>query len=83
MSNKVTLETEFVVPDDMDEDNVRHVLSQFFGDLIRTDRFIDARIVEDASLDEAEKERALDMLSSIDDGDLEQLDAFIEKHTEQ
>lgn len=83
MTNKFTFETEFVVPDDMDDDNVRHVLSQFFGDLIRTDRFVDARIVEDTSMDEADKERLLDMLAAIEDDDLEQLDRFIEKHTEE
>lgn len=83
MTNKVTLETEFVVPDDMDKENVRHVLSQFFGDLMRTDRFVDARIVEDNSMDEAEEERLLEMLDGIDESDLEKLDTFITEHTKE
>lgn len=83
MTEKVTFETEFVVPDDMDEENVRHVLSQFFGDLIRTDRFVDARIVEESELDESEKERAISLLSNVEEDDLEQLDTFIEAFTDE
>jgi phosphoenolpyruvate carboxylase len=82
MTETVTLETKFVIPDDMDEDNVHHVLSQFFGDLIRTDRFIDARIVEESTLDESEKERLIEMLENVDDDNLDQLDTFIDAYTE-
>jgi hypothetical protein len=82
MTETITLETKFIVPDDMDEDNVRHILGEFFGDLIRTDRFIDARIVDD-SIDEGEKEQMLEMLSFVDDGNLEQLEAFIEEQKEE
>ncbi len=78
MTETVTLETKFIVPDEMDEENVRHVLSQFFGDLVRTDRFIDARIVDDESLGDVDGERLLDQLSTINDADLEQLDNFID-----
>jgi hypothetical protein len=66
MSNKYSLETQFIVPDEMDEENVRHVLSQFFGDLVRTERFIDARIVEDSSMDEAQVDALYRQLEQAD-----------------
>lgn len=67
MSKKYSMDVEFVVPDEMDKENVRHVVSQFFGDLVRTDRFIDARIVEDSSMDEAQEQSLLRQLEAADE----------------
>lgn len=81
MSNKVTLNTAFVVPDDMDEENVRHILSQFFGDLMRTDRVIDARIVEELDVDKSEQERVINLLEELDDENLDKIGMFVEEYT--
>lgn len=81
MTETITLETKFVVPDDMDEENVRHVLGQFFGDLVRTDRFVDARILDKSTMDEADKERVIELLEDISSGEIEQLEPFIEEYT--
>jgi len=82
MSNKVTLNTAFVVPDDMDEENVRHILSQFFGDLMRTDRVIDARIVEEMDIEMSEQERAIELLQELDDESLKKMKMFVEEYTD-
>lgn len=82
MTHKVHLETEFIVPDDMDEENVKHVLDQFFGDLIRTDRFLDARIVEESGLDEAERARLIEMMEKVDGEDLDRLERFVTAYTD-
>lgn len=78
MTNKYTLQTRFIVPDDLDEGNVRHVLGQFLNDLTKTDRFIEAEIVEQTSLDRDEQRRLLQMLDYLDDGDMESLEEIIE-----
>ena len=83
MTETVTLETRFVVPDDMDEENVRHVLGQFFGDLVQTDRFVDARIIDERDMDEADKERAIELLEEISKEEIEKLKPFIDKYTEE
>jgi hypothetical protein len=82
MTHKVKLETEFIIPDDMDEENVRHVLDQFFVDLIKTDRFVDARIVSDSSLDETEEKRLVELLTEVNEGDLDKLSDFIDEYTD-
>ena len=64
MKNKYTLQVEFITPQDMGEENVRHVMGQILNDISKTDRFIDARIVDDEiSLDGGEGDELLDMLS--------------------
>ena len=83
MTETVTLETRFVVPDDMDEENVRHVLGQFFGDLVQTDRFVDARIIDERDMDEADKERVIELLEGISSEEIEKLKPFIDKYTEE
>lgn len=83
MAHKVSLQTEFKIPDDMGEENVRNILNEFFGDLCETDRFITADIVDDPSLDESESDRLLKMLSNIEDDDLKQLESFIDEYTNQ
>lgn len=74
MSNSYTVEVEFVTPDDVGKDNVEHVLGQFLADLERTDRFTVARIVEEKSLDEGEVERLLELLSNVEDADIDSVE---------
>lgn len=67
MSNTYTLTSTFVVPNDVKEENIRLVLNEFYGDLVETERFIDARIVDSESLDQAERQRLFEMLSDLDE----------------
>jgi hypothetical protein len=77
MSNEFTFEVEFEVPDEVGEDNVLLVLREFFGDLVETHRFIDAKVNTEETerdtfdLNEDERQRLLDMLSSVTKDDVQ------------
>lgn len=79
MTNEYEFEVKFVVPDEVEEENVLMVLREFFGDLIQTDRFIDAVVEADGGMEDFEEERLLDMLTRMDEDDLDAaLDAIEE-----
>lgn len=79
MTNEYEFEVKFVVPDEVEEENVLLVLREFFGDLIQTDRFIDAVVEADGGMEDFEEERLLDMLTRMDEDDLDAaLDAIEE-----
>lgn len=82
MTNKIELKTKFIVPDDMGEENIRHIVGQFFADLVRTDRFVDARIVDHSEISDAEKDRLIEMLEEVNMDDLDRLGSAIEEYTE-
>lgn len=83
MSHEIEVECRFVVPDDMDRSNIEHVVGQFFADIERTDRFKVAEIIDKAGMDDDSKDRLVTMLSSIDDENIDQLEVFIDVHTEE
>lgn len=83
MTHSIQLEARFIVPDDMDEENVRNVMNEFFADLIRTDNFVDARLVDEYDLDETEAERLCRMLDLVDDDSLDTVDEFISEYTDE
>lgn len=80
---KILLETEFTVSDDVDEENIRHIVGQFFADMVETDRFIDARIVDGESISDEQKAAIKNSLSEIDEDTLESIESFIEEYTEE
>lgn len=71
MTRTFTIESEFVVPDTMERDNVEHVLERFYDDLRETDRFIDASVNVSGQMDTDERERLLTMLALLDDDAIE------------
>lgn len=80
---KIRLETEFTVSDDVDEENIRHIVGQFFADMVETDRFIDARIVDGESISDEQKAAIKNSLSEIDEDALESIESFIDEYTEE
>lgn len=71
MTRTFTIESEFVVPDTMERDNVEHVLERFYDDLRETDRFIDASVNVSGQMDTDERERLLTMIALLDDDAIE------------
>jgi F0F1-type ATP synthase delta subunit len=71
MSETYRYEVEFVVPDGVDGENIELVMNEYFGDLVETDRFIDARIITESTLSDEEKERLRRMVDNTLEEDIE------------
>lgn len=81
MTNEYEFGVRFVVPDNVERDNVRDILQEFFGDIEQTDRFVKARVeTEDSiSMDEHEKEDFMQLLEYVERGDLDAAVSVIEE----
>lgn len=80
MANRTQLTVEFITPDDVGEENVRHVLDQFLADLEQTDRFERAIIRDDDDeLSDGEAERLVEMLDDMTGEDCTALEQFIDQ----
>lgn len=83
MSQEITVESKFIIPDDMRREDVEVVLKQLYDDLRRTDRFIDARVLVEKEIESDEAERLLDMLASIDEDLLESTQETIDSLSDE
>jgi len=79
MTNKHEFTVKFVTPDEVEKENVLLVLREFLGDLIQTERFIDAVVrVDGANLNEGEEQRLDEMLENLSEEDFEKMTEFID-----
>lgn len=79
MTNRHEFTVTFVTPDEVKEENVLFVLQEYFGDLVQTDRFIDASVEKGSDLDDSEEKRLREMLSDISEEEFEDVAAFMEE----
>lgn len=70
MSKTYTIESEFVVPESMERENIEHVLERFYDDLRETDRFLDATVSPTEEIDPDERERLLTMVALLTEQDI-------------
>lgn len=80
MTNRHEFTVRFVTPDNVEEENVLLVLREFFGDLIETDRFIDAVVeVGEYDMNDSEAQRMEEMVADLSDEEIEKLAEYIEE----
>lgn len=80
MTNRHEFTVRFVTPDNVEEENVLLVLREFFGDLIETDRFIDAVVeVGEYDMNDSEAQRMDEMVADLSDEEIEKLAEYIEE----
>lgn len=80
MTNEHEFTVKFVTPDAVEEENVLLVLREFFGDLVQTDRFVDAVVKTDESnINEGERERLIAMMDALSDEEIDDIEQFIDE----
>lgn len=78
MTNEHEFTVKFVTPDEVREENVLLVLQEYFGDIVQTDRFIEAWVETGSTLDDSEEERLREMLSDLSDEELDSAESIVE-----